>query len=248
MSYTNGRWEQGSSNPDLQIFIGASEFEDVAKLATLASAGTGLLSWHVPAADASTFFADVSAMLKRTGVFAVPLWSGFTGTLGTGEANAGASLEAFGTAAATPGPSTVANTRGISGLPPGNPPQPAATLATLTGGVNGPQPKGFQITSIDVIHSVAALAAAVATVGVTDTTFVSGVAPVVTNRIALAANGLPTAIGGAAGPYVTNVPVAAPAFPTSADTETIINVNFTAGATGTVDFYGVVLYVAYNLN
>jgi hypothetical protein len=248
MSYTAERWEQGSSNPDLQIFVGASEFKDVAGLATIASAGAGLLSWHVPATDASTFFADVTAMLKRTGVFAEPLWSGFTGTLGTGTANAGASQEAFGTAAAAPGPSTVANTRGISGLPPGHPPQPAATLATLTGGVNGPQPKGFQITSIDVIYSVAALAAAAATVGVTDTVFVSGVAPVVTNRIALAANGLPTAIGGAAGPYVTNVPVAAPVFPIAADTETIVNVNLTGGATGTVNFYGVVLHVAYNLN
>jgi hypothetical protein len=187
-------------------------------------------------------------MLKRTGVFAEPLWSGFTGTLGTGTANAGASLEAFGTAAATPGPSTVANTRGLSGLPPGHPPQPAATLATLTGGVNGPQPKGFQITSIDVIYSVATLAAAAATVGVTDTVFVSGAAPVVTNRIALGANSLPTAIGGAAGPYVKNVPVTAPAFPTTANTETIVNVNLTGGASGTVEFYGVVLYVAYNLN
>jgi hypothetical protein len=104
----------------------------------------------------------------------------------------------------------------------------------------------MQINSIDVIYTVAALAAAVATVGLTTTTFANATAPVVTNLIALAANGLPTAVQ--ATPYVKNVAVATPAMLITADTEVIANVNFTGGATGTVDFYGIVVHCSFNFN
>jgi len=69
---------------------------------------------------------------------------------------------------------------------------------------------------------------------------------VVTNLIVLGTNGLATAIQ--ANPYVINVPVTSPAMITSADTEQTLNVNITAGATGTVKFYGAVVRAHFNFN
>lgn len=248
MTFTEGKFTQGGSSPDLQVFVGASEFVDTAGLATNASSAAGLFSKNVASTDAATLFANITAMLKRTGVFAIPLYSGFTGTLGTGTANPGADQEAFGTAAALPGPSLVSGTSGPLALAAGVPPQPASTLATLTGGVAGPQPKGFEITSMDVIYEVDTEAATAATCGLTDTVFANNAAAVVTNRIALAANGLTLTTNTAGQQKVINVPVTTPAFPVSADTETVINVNLTAGTGGVVKFFGVVLHINFNLN
>ena len=72
-------------------------------------------------------------------------------------------------------------------------------------------------------------------------------APSVANLIALAANGLPTAIG--AQPQVTNVVVPAPAMITpNVDTQVILNINLTAGNGGTINFYGAVLKCSFNFN
>jgi len=248
MSDTQGKYSQAGASNDLQIFVGATEFIDTSGFATTASSAAGYLSKNIPAADASTFFANITAMLKRTGIYAIPLWSGFTGTLGTGTANAGASSDAFGTAASVPGPTTVTNTRGPLGTYPGAPPYPAANLDTLTGGVNGPPIKGFEILSVDVIYEVDTVAASAATIGLTDTTFSNNAAPTVVSRIALGSNGLPVAINTAGQQHVQNVAVATPTFPTSSDTETICNVNLTAGAGGTIKFFGVVLHINFNLN
>jgi hypothetical protein len=212
----------------MQIFVDAGWFTDVAGLATVASAGPGLFVKHVPATDASTFFANLGLLLR------------------TGQYASADGQSQFGTAAGVAGPTTVANTSGPLALPPGIPPILAANLPTLGNIQRGPIPKGMQINSIDVIYTVAALAAAVATVGLTTTTFANATAPVVTNLIALAANGLPTAVQ--ATPYVKNVAVATPAMLITADTEVIANVNFTGGATGTVDFYGIVVHCSFNFN
>ena len=238
---TDGKYTQAGASGDLQIFVGATEFIDTAGLATTASSAAGYLSKNIPATDASTFFANVTAMLKRTGIYATPLWTGST-------ANAGATQEAFGTAASVAGPTTVPNTRGPLGTYPGVPPYPSANLDTLTGGVNGPQAKGFQITSVDVIYEVDTLALSAATIGITDTVFSNNAAPTVTNRLALAANGLPTATNTAGQQHVTNIAIPTPTYPVTSDTETIVNVNLTSGATGTCKFFGVVLHVAFNLN
>jgi hypothetical protein len=228
MSTTEGKWEQGTPSTDMQIFVDAGWFTDVAGLATVASAGPGLFVKHVPATDASTFFANLGLLLR------------------TGQYASADGQSQFGTAAGVAGPTTVANTSGPLALPPGIPPILAANLPTLGNIQRGPIPKGMQINSIDVIYTVAALAAAVATVGLTTTTFANATAPVVTNLIALAANGLPTAVQ--ATPYVKNVAVATPAMLITADTEVIANVNFTGGATGTVDFYGIVVHCSFNFN
>lgn len=228
MGNTDGKWEQGTPSTDLQIFVDAGQFTDVAGLAAAASAGPGLFTKHVPATDASTFFANLGLSLR------------------TGQYASASSQSQFGTAAGVAGPTTVANTSGPLALPAGIPPILAANLPTLGNIQRGPIPKGMQINSIDVIYTVAGLAAAVATVGLTTTAFANATAPVVANLIALAANGLPTAVQ--ATPYVKNVAVATPAMIITADTEVVANVNFTGGATGTVDFYGIVVHCSYNFN
>ena len=240
MGVTEGRWEQESAFPDLQIFLGADQWTDFAAVSTLPAApSAGLIYKTVPNSAAAKFFITPEPALLRSGVYATPAFD----------------QEQFGTAAGVPGPSAVANTSGPLGLPPGFPPITTANLTTVAGSIagtgtgiqRGPIPKGVQINSIDVIYQVLGLAASVATVGLTKTTFANLTAPVVTNIIALGANGLPTAIG--AQPQVTTVTVATPAMivPT-ADTQIVLNVNLTAGATGTVQFIGAVLKCSYNFN
>lgn len=237
MPHTDGRWTSGTSFPDLQIFVGADEFTDLAGLATTPSsiATPGVFFKTVPATDASIFVASLAEAWLRSGVYATPQYD----------------QEQYGTAASVPGPTTVANTSGSLALPgsgspyyQGFPPIPGTTMATLAGPVTGAAAKGIQIDSIDVIYQVLTLAAAAATVGLTSTVFANLVAPVVTNIIALGAHSLPTAIG--AHPQVTNVPVTTPAMTVGIDTEVLLNVNLTAGATGTINFYGVVIKAHYN--
>ncbi len=236
MSITEGRWEGNTAFPDLQIFVGAEAFIDTSAHAVAASQGAGLFDFTLASTLAGTFFANVGPML-RTGVYASSY-----------------DQEQFGTAAGVAGPTAVANTSGPLGLPPGFPPITAANLTTIAGAINGtgtgiqrgPIPKGLQINSIDVIYTVANVAASVATVGLTKTVFVNNVAPAVTNIIALGANGLPTTAQ--ALPYVTNVAVPTPAMITASDTEVVANVNLTAGSGGTVTFYGIVIKASFNYN
>lgn len=231
MGHTEGRWTQGTPSPDLQLFFGADQFTDFAGVSTLPAApAAGLLYKVVPATLAAKFFITPESLLLRSGVLATAAYD----------------QEQFGTAAAVPGPSGVSGTSGPLALPSGFPPILGAAMATVAGPTSGALLKGMQINSIDVIYQVLALAAAAATVGITKTVFSNLVAPVVSNILALGANGLPTAIG--AQVQVTNIPIAVPAFILGGDTQPIINVNLTGGATGTVNFYGVVLRCSYNLN
>lgn len=138
------------------------------------------------------------------------------------------------------------DTGGITGTPDplglgGIPPIPSSKLPTLVGPTSGFTKKGMMITGIDVIYKVA-VALTVATVGIVETKFVNNAAPVTTNILAVAANGLPTAVQ--AQPYVFHVNVVNPAFITDPDASVILVLNMT----GTVDLYGVELYLGYNFN
>ena len=232
MGFTDGTWDQATPQPDGRIFIGADQFIDFAALATLPAApAPGLLFKTVPATDASKFFSSCPGLLLRSGVYAGPN-----------------TQEQFGTAAAAPGPSHVPGTSGPLAFIQGRPPMLGAKMATVAGSLAGPLPKGIQINSVDVIYQVLTLAAAAATIGLTTTQFPAvSAAPIVTNLIALGTNGLLLPID--AHPIVVNVPVTSPAMivPTN-DTEVILNINFTAGATGTVNFYGAVLNCSFNYN
>lgn len=138
------------------------------------------------------------------------------------------------------------DTGGITGTPDplglgGIPPIPSSSLPTLKGPTVGFQKKGMMITAIDVIYKVA-VALTVATVGIVETKFVNNTAPVTTNILAIAANGLPTAIQ--AQPYVFHIPIVVPSFITDPDASVLAVINMT----GTVDLYGMELYCTYNFN
>jgi len=228
MSITEGRFEGNTSFPDLQFFLGFDDFIDTSGNAVNATQGAGLVSQTLAASLAATLFSNVEPWL-RTGVYASSY-----------------DQEQFGTAAGVAGPTTVANTSGPLALPPGIPPILAANLPTLGNAQRGPIPKGMQIDSVDVIYTVTGAALTGATIGLTKTVFANNTAPVVTNLIALGANGLPTAVQ--AQPYVTNVAVGTPAMITSADAEVVLNVNLTTQAAGSAVFYGVVFHCHYNFN
>ena len=230
MSHTDGFYEMDTPTPDGQFFVGASEFIDTNGAATTASAGAGLFSKNTPASSTSNFFANVAQILRRTGVFATPARV----------------QEQFGTAASVPGPTAVPNTSGPEGTS-GYPPWIGTTVPTLAGPVTGPIPKGYRINSIDVIYDVEAVDLTSATTGLTVTSFTNGNAPVVTNRIALANNGLSLVHANGVA-KVINIAVPSPVFSTASDGETIINVNFVTPAGSSVKFYGVVLLCDFNLN
>ena len=197
----------------------------------------GLMFKTVPSGDACIFFSSIPYAMLRSGVYATPQYD----------------QEQYGTAASQPGPSAVNGTSGPLALPnpvapyyQGYPPTPGASMATLAGSVAGPQPKGIQIDSVDVIYQVLTDATAVAaTMGLTKTVFANLAAPVVTNLIALAANGLPVIIG--AQPQVTNVAVPTPGMIVASDTELLLNINLTGGTAGTIKFYGAVIKAHFNL-
>lgn len=230
---TSGIFECDLPYTDGQIFLGASELLPlVAASAPFASAAAGKYTLNVPASTTANLFANLNQIL-RTGRLGSTLYD----------------QQQFGTAASQPGPSSVSNTSGPSGLS-GRPPITGANLPTLIGPVRGAIPKGLQVNSIDVIYQVTVLALTSATIGLTATQFgaagAGAVAPIVTNLITLGANGLPTAV--AANPVTTRVPVATPAFTITPETELILNLNFVTPATSLVSVYGAVLNTSYNFN
>lgn len=144
------------------------------------------------------------------------------------------------------------DTGGITGSPDPlgyhvTPPIPASQLPTLVGPTSGygpgapQQKKGMMILGFDVIYKVA-VALTVATVGIMETKFVNNAVATTVNILPVAANGLATAVQ--ANPYVIHVNVVNPVFITDPDASVILNLNMT----GTVDLYGVDLYLGYNLN
>lgn len=228
MPHTQGSWTMDGAPNDGQIFIDPYHLWDSSAHAVLTEDVSGLVNLGLAATLAGTF-RGFKTGLNRTGIYATPALT----------------QEQFGTAASQPGPSAVANTSGPLAQV-GFPPTLASKLSTLVGPVVGPTPKGIMINSMDVIYSVLTANASLATCGITKTVFADNVAPSVSNIIAVAANGMPVAFR--AQPYVFNVPVPNPAFLTDNDGEPIVQVNLTAGAGGTIKFWGVVLRVSFNYN
>jgi hypothetical protein len=214
----------------MQIYVDATWFNNIGGVSTIATDGAGLVYALLGNNAVGAFYAN-TALLLRTGVYATPSLT----------------QSQFGTSLSLPGPvASIPNSSDPEAMPTGYPPWTSNQLPTLGNIRRGPIAKGMQIDSIDVIYTPLTLAAAVATVGLTKTVFKNGVAPVVTNLIALGANGLATTV--ATQPQVFNVPVATPAMIVDADASLFVNVNLTAGATGTVKFYGVVVHAHYNFN
>jgi len=218
-------------NTDGQIFIGAAHFKDTSTNATYASAGAGLFTLNQAASKASTYFSEISEILR-------------TGMLATAALN----QEQFGTAALVPGPSGVANTSGplaLNGFPLSGSTQNPTISGNLPGSTGK---KGIQINWFDVIYDIEAVDLTTATCGLTTTTFAkTPAAPTVANIVALAANGLPVVHSNGVAQR-TRVTPATPAFITLDGCEVIININLTTPAGGTSLFYGVVFGVSFNFN
>ena len=231
MPHTQGNWTQATPFGDGELFIGADQFKDILSNAVLATASQGDLQQSIAASKACTFFASISQML-RIGVFATP---------------AGTQRQ-FGTAASQPGPSTVSGTSSPLGLPsnPGFPPWTAAVNPTTAGSVAGPTPKGIQVNWIDIIYSVAAVNLSVCQMGFSRTVYQNGVAPTITNTIALGNNGLSKVV--AAQPYRTRVTVPNPVFIKVDGTEMVLQVNITTPAGGTANFTGAIVGITFNYN
>jgi hypothetical protein len=157
---TAGRFSQDTPNPDLEIFIGAQDFitnlGTTAAAAFVAIAGTGgtanILGVASSSTGASTRELNITRLFIRTGIFAPSTPQ----TL---------SEQAFGTAAALPGPSAVPGTSGPSGFGVNQiiPPVLKANLPTLIGSVAGAKAKGIQINWIDHLFTATGVITALAT-------------------------------------------------------------------------------------
>ena len=128
---------------------------------------------------------------------------------------------------------------GVTGRPP------FTGLSQLTP-VTGPRPKGILIKAIYPWYLVTGLALTLNTIGLIQTVAANGVANAVTNLIADANNGLPTAIQ--ATPYLFGIPVplAQQQFITTKFSSLNIEWDVTTGASGTARLYGVFLDVTFN--
>lgn len=233
MSATDGRWEGATPFTDGQVFI-RDAFQVLSGAPVWTRAGAGLLSLNGVASATTNLMACVDQLFR-------------TGQLAT----AAISQEQFGTAALQPGPSSVANTGGPSALPPGFPPWLNSVNPALTGGLKGPIPKGFQVNYIDTILEIDTLALTSATVGLTLTKFAAAgaaAAPIVSNLLALANNGLPVATNTAGQATRTRVIPTLLQFNIADASEMILEYNFVTPATSTFKFYGAVLGVTFNYN
>jgi len=127
---------------------------------------------------------------------------------------------------------------GVTGTPP-------YTGSSQLTPVTSPRPKGIAIKAINPVYTVTGTAATVNTIGLTKTVFANITAPVVTNIIANAANGLQTAVS--ATPYLTPINIAQPViFQNTKFSELLIEWDITPGTTALL--YGVFLDVVYNFN
>lgn len=152
--------------------------------------------------------------------------------------------EQFGTAAGVAGPTAVANTSDPDAQI-GVPPQTGNLLITPQTGFI---PKGIKVVNIALKYLIGTNPLSVHTIGLTRSQFTdnSATAPVATDIIANAANGLATAAR--ANYYVTVVSVASPLFSIQDLNDLWLEIDATTPAGGTYRLYGATVRVAFNYN
>ena len=130
---------------------------------------------------------------------------------------------------------------GVTGRPP-------FTGITELTPVTAPRPKGISFKAMYPVYTIGGAAATLNTIGLTQTIFGNNLAPVTSNIIADAANGLATATQ--TNPYVTPivVPAAAQIFRTTKLAEFVLEWDFTTGSGGTGLLEGVFFDVDFNHN
>lgn len=133
---------------------------------------------------------------------------------------------------------------GISGAAPyaGGGTAPPGFMTPVTA-----RPKGIALKALYPVYAIAGAAASLNTIGITKTVFANNAAPVVTNVLANAANGLATATQ--AQPYLTPINFSTPVtFQTTKYAEYSIEWDVTTPGGGTAQLFGIFLDLAYNFN
>lgn len=129
---------------------------------------------------------------------------------------------------------------GVTGPPP-------LTGTTSLTPVTSPRPKGIAFRELYPVYQLTGAAASLNTIGLTKTVFANATAPVVTNLLTDAANGLATATQ--ATPYVTPIQIASPAvYQTTKFSEYMLEWDVTTAAGGAARIYGVFIDVLYNFS
>lgn len=221
---TGGRFEAKTPFTDGVIEIGAQDFQVMSGVtSTFVKAGKGLVTLHIGASLAPVIIVDLGAFFTRKLGLAPFL------------------QEQFGTAAGVAGPTSVANTSdpdAQSGIPP-------FTGASQLTPQKGFFPKGINILDVTLQYAIAGAALTGHTIGISKTVFANNAAPVVTDVLANAANGLATATQ--AQPYVTKIAVNS-GFLVTDLTHYILELDPTTQVAGTYDLSGATLHVSYNWN
>lgn len=237
--HTAGLITQNKPNTDAELFFSAAGCVGGTKTAI----GTlGFVGSQAPASSTNLPLSlNLSGLLLRTGM------------LQSQALGAAASQEAFGTAAATPGPSPISGTSGPSGYGPNSVVAPvlAANLPTLKGSVPGTIPKGIQINWIDFLYQVQVGAA----------TSIGGAAAILnspapgldvttTQTQLIASTALSAVVNSNATTKIhrQRVNTLAPAFLITDATIIAIIMSITTPASNTVGWIGVILGCNYNFN
>jgi hypothetical protein len=223
---TNGRFEMKTPFTDGVFPVTIDDLNNFgAGAATKTRNAKGDYSFNVGASQVCVFATSFAGLIFRTGQ--TPFLQ-----------------EQFGTAAGVAGPTSVANTSdpdAQSGVPPFT---GASQLTPQTGFV----PKGIKILNIALKYRIDTNALSLHTIGLSRSQFTdnSAAAPVATDIIANAANGLATAARG--NYYITVVSVASPTFSVLDLNDIWLEIDATTPAGGAYRLYGATVRIAFNYN
>lgn len=238
---TAGQYTQDTPFNDAQVFMACTDFVGVGGTPLFSFATVSGISMPVlgaTTAAAFTAIAQISGQTLRTGNFPPSTIQTMSG-------------QAFGTAAALPGPqAAVPGTSSPSGFGINQvvPPVLKANLPTIVGSVPGAKPKGIQINWIDWLYQVTGTASAGISVqaNLTVCPIGLGATPVITNLLGATAI---SAVSQAAGKLnrVRTTPTVIQMF--NADGSVItINFGYTWAAGVSTLLVGAILGCSYNYN
>jgi len=232
MPHTQSRYMQDLGFTDGKIFAGIGDLTLISGTAPLTKNAFGDYSFNLGNSATCVFGVNLSTLiLRRLGMF-----EDLQEQFGGGGIPGSAQPQAY-------RPDQIPSMSSAQQL------QPRAAFKT----------KGFRLKSLDVIQLISGAAITTNQIGIAMNQHVNNVANNVTTILALAANGLPTAVQ--ANPYVTtisltsaqqalisNVPGGIPGYHILNDTGLWVEVDMTTPGGGTARLYGVDISIEYNFN
>ena len=236
MPHTKSRFHQQLGFNDARIFIGVNDLQLISGTAPITKNAFGDYSYNLGNSATTVFAGNIAQAIARRLGFFEDLQEQFGSTSGAGVA---------GQAEYQGRPDT------IGAMSTGQEVTPRRVL----------YPKGFRLLSLDFIYLVAGLALTTQQFGLATCQYVNNVANAITSVVAIAANGLATAIQ--ANPYVTTYAltlanqqsisnpqagVVLPGYLLLADNNLWVEWDVSTGASGTARVYGVDVSFEYNFN